>query len=74
MDRRSTALVPVTKEKTPSDLVQEQKLTYGEFVRAKVAAGNRKATTQEKIYASTLWQRRQERAKAIRKTFKVVSG
>ncbi|MEI3803353.1 hypothetical protein V6R85_02425 [Agrobacterium sp. CCNWLW32] len=64
----------MTKEKTPSDLVQKQKLTYGEFVRAKVAAGSRKATTQEKIYASTLWQRRQARAKAIRKTFKVVSG
>lgn len=74
MDRRSTALVPVTKEKTPSDLVLEQKLTYGEYVRARVSAASRKATTQEKIYASLLWQRRQERAKQIRKSFKVVSG
>lgn len=70
----STALEPVKKEKTPSDLVQEQKLTYGEYVRAKVVASSKKSTTKEKIYASTLWQRRQERAKALRRSFKVVSG
>lgn len=75
MDRKSTALVPMKKtEKSPSDLVQEQRLTYGEYVRAKVAASSKKSTTQEKVYASTLWQRRQDRAKAIRRTFKVVSG
>lgn len=74
MDPRNTALVPVTKEKTPSELVQEQRLTYGEYVRAKVAAGSSKATVQEKIYASRMWQRRTQRANKIRQTFKVVGG
>lgn len=68
----STSLVPAKKTKLPSDLLLDQKLTYGELVRAKVIARSKSASTKDKIYAAVLQQRRDERTKALRASFKVI--
>ena len=72
MDQRTTT--SGTTEKTPSEILAEQKMTYGELVRAKIAARSNRATVQDKIAVIRLKQRRDARALALRKTFKVVSG
>jgi hypothetical protein len=58
--------------KLPSDLLKEQRFTYGELVRAREIAGSRTATEQEKIYASMLQQRRDRRVRELRASIRLV--
>lgn len=68
----------MTKEKTspgptpPSELVMQQRLTYGDLVTARRHASLRSASIKEKWAYQLMLQRRNKRAEDIRRTFRVV--
>lgn len=70
MTKKTTSRAPTKKH--PSDLLMEQRLTYGDFVTARRHAALKTASPQEKMAYQVMRQRRHQRALELRAAFVVV--